>query len=180
LRGSGAELSERTKALYAATVEHLQSLKAAKMYGVQQRNADAYATLSHEVARVNVNIERQQAATNSLFEIGSVIILALVLYVSIRVLGVSPIAVLLLLAMFARVMPRVMTCHQLYQECLHALPAFENVVALAARCAAAAEPAKCSRADARIWKLAPHGIRLVLLSARERGVAWETAWPIHC
>jgi hypothetical protein len=31
LRGSGAELSERTKALYAATVEHLQSLKAAKM-----------------------------------------------------------------------------------------------------------------------------------------------------
>ncbi len=107
LRGSGAELSERIKALYAATVEHLQSLKAAKMYGVQQRNADAYAALSHEVARVNVNIERQQAATNSLFEIGSVIILALVLYVSIRVLGVSPIAVLLLLAMFARVMPRV-------------------------------------------------------------------------
>jgi ATP-binding cassette subfamily C protein len=141
LRGSGAELSERTKALYAATVEHLQSLKAAKMYGVQQRNAQAYATLNREVARVNVNIERQQAATNSLFEIGSVIILAAVLYVSVRVLGVSPIAVLLLLAMFARVMPRVMTCHQLYQECMHALPAFENIMALAARCAAAAEPA---------------------------------------
>lgn len=141
LRGSGAELSERTKALYAATVEHLQSLKAAKMYGVQQRNAAAYGMLSREVASVNVNIERQQAATNSLFEIGSVIILAAVLYVSIRVLGVSPIAVLLLLAMFARVMPRVMMCHQLYQECLHALPAFENLMTLAARCAAAAEPA---------------------------------------
>ncbi len=141
LRGAGAELSERTKALYGATVEHLQSLKAAKMYGVQQRNAEAYATLSREVASVNVNIAGQQAATNSLFEIGSVIILATVLYVSIRVLGVSPVAVLLLLAMFARVMPRVMMCHQLYQECMHALPAFENVTALAARCAAAAEPA---------------------------------------
>ena len=69
------------------------------------------------------------------------IILAAVLDVSIRVLGVSPIAVLLLLAMFARVMPRVMTCHQLYQECMHARPAFENITALAARCAAAAEPA---------------------------------------
>ncbi len=34
-----------------------------------------------------------------------------------------------------------MTCHQLYQECLHALPAFENVMALAARCTSAAEPA---------------------------------------
>jgi ATP-binding cassette subfamily C protein len=140
MRGAGAELTERTKVLYAATVEHLQSLKAAKMYGVQQRNAEAYAALGREVARVNVNIQRQQAATNSLFEIGSVIILATVLYVSIRVLGVSPVAVLLLMAMFARVMPRAILGHHLYQECLHALPAFENVIALAERCAAVAEP----------------------------------------
>jgi ATP-binding cassette subfamily C protein len=141
LRGAGAELSERTKGLYGATVEHLQSLKAAKMYGVQERNAESYATLSREVARANVDIERQQAATSSLFEIGSVVILAAVLYVSIRVLGVEPFAVLLLLAMFARVMPRVIQCHYLYQECMHALPAFENVIGLAGRCEAVAEPA---------------------------------------
>jgi ATP-binding cassette, subfamily C, bacterial len=141
LRGAGADLSERTKGLYRATVEHLQSLKAAKMYGLQERNAESYATLSREVSRAGVDIERQQAATNSLFEIGSVVILAAVLYVSIRVLGVAPFAVLLLLAMFARVMPRVIQCHQLYQECMHALPAFENVNDLAGRCAAMAEPA---------------------------------------
>jgi ATP-binding cassette subfamily C protein len=141
LRGAGAALSERTKGLYGATVEHLQSLKAAKMYGVQERNAESYATLSREVARANVDIERQQAATSSLFEIGSVIILAAVLYVSIRMLEVAPFAVLLLLAMFARVMPRVIQCHYLYQECIHALPAFENVIGLVGRCGAAAEPA---------------------------------------
>ncbi len=141
LRGAGAELSERTKGLYAATVEHLQSLKAAKMYGVQERNFDSFARLSGEVARTNVEISRLQAAADSLFEIGSVVILAAVLYLSIRVLGVAPFAVLLLLAMFARVMPRVMLCHRLYQECMHALPAFENIIGLAGRCAAAAEPA---------------------------------------
>jgi ATP-binding cassette subfamily C protein len=144
LRGAGADLSERTKGLYGATVEHLQSLKAAKMYGVQERNADSYAALSREVARASVDIERQQAATNSLFEIGSVVILAAVLYVSIRVLGVAPFAVLLLLAMFARVMPRVIQCHYLYQECMHALPAFENVIGMAGRCAAMAEPVNAS------------------------------------
>jgi len=144
LRGAGADLSERTKGLYRATVEHLQSLKAAKMYGVQERNAESYAALSREVARASVDIERQQAATNSLFEIGSVVILAAVLYVSIRVLGVAPFAVLLLLAMFARVMPRVIQCHYLYQECMHALPAFENVIGLAGRCAAMAEPVNAS------------------------------------
>ncbi len=142
LHGAGATLSERTKGLYSATVEHLQSLKAAKMYGVQERNFDSYATLSREVAAANVNIERQQAATGSLFEIGSVVILAAVLYVSIRVLGVAPFAVLLLLAMFARVMPRVMQCHNLYQMFMHELPAFENVGGLTGRCAAVAEPAE--------------------------------------
>jgi len=140
LRGAGVELSERTKGLYRATVEHLQTLKAAKMYGVQERNVESYAALGREVARANVDIERQQAANTSLFEIGSVVILAAVLYVSIRVLGVAPFAVLLLLAMFARVIPRVMQCHRLYQECMHAMPAFENVIGLAGRCAAVAEP----------------------------------------
>ena len=149
------------------------------MYGVQQRNAQAYATLSREVARVNVNIERQQAATNSLFEIGSVIILAAVLYVSIRVLGVSPIAVLLLLAMFARVMPRVMTCHQLYQECMHALPAFENIIGPGRALCGGGRTGGCSRRDAGIQKFAPHGERLVLLSAHQRRGACQTVWTIY-
>jgi ATP-binding cassette subfamily C protein len=139
LQGAGADLSEGTRGLYAATVEHLQTLKAAKLYGVQERNSQSYAQQSREVAGVNVEIARQQAATSSLFEIGSVVILAAVLYLSIRVLGVAPFAVLLLLAMFARVMPRVMQCHHLYQEFVQALPAFENVVGLTERCAAVAE-----------------------------------------
>lgn len=142
LRGAGAELSARTRRLYAATIEHLQSLKAARMYGMQARNAESYAALGREVAQANVNIERRRAIDSSLFEIGSVLILAAVLYAAIRVLGVAPFAVLLLLAMFARVIPRVMQCHQLYQICVQAMPSFENVIGIAARLEAVAEPAE--------------------------------------
>jgi ATP-binding cassette subfamily C protein len=141
LRGAGLQLSERTKGLYSATLEHLQSLKAAKMYGVQERNFESYAAHCREVGRAAIEIERQQASTSSMFEIGSAVILAAVLYFSIRELAVSPVAVLLLLAMFARVMPRVMLCHHLYQGCVHALPSFENVIGLAARCEGMAEAA---------------------------------------
>jgi ATP-binding cassette, subfamily C, bacterial len=140
LRGAGAELSQRTKGLYAATIEHLQSLKAAKMYGVQERNFESYVGLSREVARANLDIVRRQAVNASLFEIGSAAILAAVLYISIRMLAVAPFAVLLLLAMFARMIPRVMLSHHLYQVCLQAMPSFENVIALAARFRAVAEP----------------------------------------
>jgi len=140
LRGAGVDYSERTRNLYRASVEHLQSLKAARIYGVEERNADSYAELGREVAAAEMAIERQQATTNSLFEIGSVTILAAVLYASIRMLGVAPAAVLLLLAMFARVMPRVLVCHQLYQQCLHGLASLENVRALALYCESMAEP----------------------------------------
>lgn len=141
LHRAGAELSQRTQRMYAAAVEYLQSLKAAAVYGAQERNFESFSRLSAEVARANVEIMRQQAAANSLFQAGAVVILAAVLYIAIALLGVAPFAVLLLLAMFARVMPHLMLCHSMYQDFMHGLPAFENVMLLAERCAAAAETA---------------------------------------
>lgn len=141
LHNAGADFSQRTRELYAATIEHLQSLKAARIYGAQERDFAAFSNVSAEVARSGVEITRQGAVAGSLFELGSVVILAALVYVAIRVLGVAPFAVLVLLAMFVRVTPSVMLCHHMYRELLHALPAFENVMRLAARCTAEAEPA---------------------------------------
>src|SRR5581483_10720624 len=80
-------------------------------------------------------------AVGTLFELGSVAILAVLIYVALRMLEVAPFAVLLLLGMFVRVTPSVMLCHHLYRELVQAMPAFENVMGLTARCAAEAEPA---------------------------------------
>ena len=173
LRGAGVDYSERTRNLYRATVEHLQSLKAARIYGVEERNADSYAELGREVAAAEMSIERQQATTNSLFEIGSVLILAAVLYVSIRVLGVAPAAVLLLLAMFARVMPRVLVCHQLYQQCLHGLASLENVHALTVYCQSMAEPQGAHAVPLEFQ----HALRFEAVSFSYRGANSEAPGP---
>jgi ATP-binding cassette, subfamily C, bacterial len=171
LRGAGLQLSERTKGLYSATLEHLQSLKAAKMYGVQKRNFEAYAAHCRAVGQAAVEIERQQTSTASTFEVGSAIILAAVLYISIRGFAVSPIAVLLIMAMFARVMPRVMLCHHLYQGCVHALPSFENVIGLAALCEAMAETGDLPAEPIEFRRsLRMHGVSFSYRSDAERGV----------
>ncbi len=141
LHRAGVDFSRRTRDLYTAALEHLQSLKAARMYGAQERNFESFSALSADVARSGVEISRQGAIAGSLFELGSVVILAALVYAAIRVLGVAPFAVLLLLAMFVRVTPSVMLCHHMYRELVHSLPAFENVMRLVARCAAEAEPA---------------------------------------
>src|SRR5579863_3724461 len=137
----GEEVSSTNKLLYAATIEHLQSLKAAKTYGAEERNFSIFSTLSDEVVRANVEGARQQAVAATWFELGSVMILAVVLYVSIKVLAVSPAAILILLLLFARVMPRIMSGQHHYRAFVNSLPSFANLLSIEARCRAAAEPA---------------------------------------
>jgi len=52
---------------------------------------------------------RQQAVAATWFELGSVLILAAVVFVSIRLLRLPPASILILLLVFARVMPRSMS-----------------------------------------------------------------------
>ena len=137
----GEEVSSTNKSLYAATIEHLQSLKAAKTYGAEARNFSIFSALSAEVVRANVDGARQQAIAATWFELGSVMILAVVLFVSIRVLAVPPASILILLLLFARVMPRIMTGQHHYRAFVNSLPSFANLLDIEARCAAAAEPA---------------------------------------
>ena len=137
----GEEVSETTKSLYSASIEHLQSLKAAKTYGAQQRNFAIFSALSADVVRANMNGARQQAVAATWFELGSVVILAVVLFVSIRVLAVPPASILILLLLFARVMPRIMTGQRHYRGFVNSLPSFANLLDIEARCTAAAEPA---------------------------------------
>ena len=140
IEDKGEEVSASTKSLYAAATEHLQSLKAAKTYGAEARNFSIFSDLSDHVAQANVDGMRQQAIAAALFELGSVVILAVVLFLSIRMLAVPPASILILLLLFARVMPRIMTGQSSYRAFVNSLPSFANLLDIEARCAAAAEP----------------------------------------
>ena len=60
---------------------------------------------------------------------------------SIQILAVPPASILILLLLFARVMPRIMSGQRHYRSFVNALPSFANLMNIEARCAAAAEPA---------------------------------------
>ncbi|MFI5352547.1 MAG: ABC transporter ATP-binding protein [Candidatus Binatales bacterium] len=136
---SGRAISEASNRLYAAASEHVQSLKAVKTYGAQQRSAGIFAALSADVARSMTGAARQQALASSMFEVGSILALGVVIYVSIGI-AVPGAEILILLLLFSRVMPRMMSANGHYQTFLSLLPAFTNVMGVEERCRAAAEP----------------------------------------
>ncbi len=136
----GAELARVTNLLYVATDEHLQSLKTARAYGAIDRNDAIFSDISRRIAATNVATAREQVAVGGWFEIGAALILVPLLYVSVRIVKVPPAELLLLLLMYMRVMPRIQSVHSYYRNFINALPSYHNVVALEARCRAAAEP----------------------------------------
>jgi len=139
LHESGAEIAQSSSSLYAAAIEHVEGLKAAKAYGAERRNSAIFSEFSAAVARANDRTAREHASATTWFQLGSVVIMGAILVIAVSVLDVPPASVLILLAMFTRVMPRFMSGHQYYRSVINALPSFTNVTALETRCIAAAE-----------------------------------------
>jgi ATP-binding cassette subfamily C protein len=144
-RASGKALSDSVGEVYAATEEHLLNLKSVKTYDAEDRDIQMFADLCSEVARHSIRSSRLQAAGAFHFELGSVLALAVVILLALGVLHVQPATMLLLLAVFTRLMPQLASLQSQTHQYAAILPSFENVLRIEAACLAHAEPA--SRED---------------------------------
>jgi len=140
-RTAGEATSKAMKRLYSAISEHVGGMKTAKSYGAEERHVEIFGRLTEGVHRAYIQGVRSQADAKYWFDVGSVLILSLIVYVCFKVLSLSTAEVLLLLFLFARLMPRFSSIHQGYQGFVNLLPAFSSVTEMEARCRAAAETA---------------------------------------
>ncbi|MBA3474628.1 MAG: ABC transporter ATP-binding protein [Rubrobacter sp.] len=139
-REIGKGLSRETRSLYAAASEHLTGMKTVKSYGAQDRNVALFSRLTERVAQTYIDMSRRHAEAKSWLDIGSVLILSLMVYISIELLAIPTGGLLLLLYLFARIVPSLSSLQQSYQEFVAQLPAFTTVMEMQDRCEAAAEP----------------------------------------
>lgn len=140
LETQGIELSAHTNRLFAAASEHLSNLKTAKTYGAEERDYEIFAAISRNIAATRVASATELVAAGTWFEIGGALLLIPILYTAIHVLGLPSAELLILLALFWRLMPRFQMSHHYYRDVVYYLPSFANVMALEQRCLAASEP----------------------------------------
>jgi len=132
-RRDGWRISTATNRLYAAITEHVASLRTAKSYGAEGRHIESMASISREIAAVEVAASRTYAVTERFLDIGSVVALATLVYVGLRQFALAPGAVLILVYLIARIMPRITALQHAVQVIAHHLPSFEAVVTLQER-----------------------------------------------
>lgn len=136
---SGSAISSRLKELYSAATEHLQNLKTIKALASQQGDLEMFSSLQQRVSNEVLRNTSSQAAASFWFEFGSLLVLGLVILISFEWLNVAPAAVLLLLVVFTRLMPRLSSAFTQYQSFVSEIPAFRNVMNLRSECLEMAE-----------------------------------------
>ncbi len=136
----GSEVSDVTNSVYAAAIEHFQSIKTAKMYGARRRTCNIFSGLTREMTAAGLRLTNEQLSADAWFEIGSAVMMGGMLLVAIKWMAVSPAEVLILLVLFARVLPRIRSVQTTYRGFVGLLPGFATVTRIEEQCRAAAEP----------------------------------------
>lgn len=132
-QGEGQRLSQATNRLYNAVIEHIAALKTAKSYGAERRHVENMAQVSNELAAAELRAVRLYAHSQFWFDTGSVIALALLIYVGLRALALTPAAVLVLVYLFSRIMPRLSALQRGVQFVANKLPSYQAVSSLQAK-----------------------------------------------
>ena len=140
MRASGEVFAQSVGEVYAATGEHLSNLKSVKTYDAEERDVRQFAKLCGEMARHAVGAAKQQAASTFRFEVGTLAALGAVIFLALGVLHVQAATMLMLLAVFTRLMPQLATVQSEAHQLAGVLPSFDHVLAIEAECAAHAEP----------------------------------------
>jgi ATP-binding cassette subfamily C protein len=136
---SGTAVSESVSEVYSAATEHLQNLKAMKFYDAQTSDLAMYSSLQSSALQQSLDSTRSQAAAAFWFEAGSLMLLGAIIFASLQILKVAPASILLLLAVFTRLFPRLAAAQSQLQGFLSELPAFENLMRIYSECVANAE-----------------------------------------
>jgi ATP-binding cassette, subfamily C, bacterial len=159
---SGTAVSESVSEVYSAATEHLQNLKAMKFYDAQTSDLAMFSSLQSSALQQSFSNTRSQAAAAFWFEAGSLVVLGGIIFASLQILNVAPASILLLLAVFTRLFPRLTAAQSQLQAFLGELPAFENVTTMYHECLANAEVPGLGAAGPAL----AHEIRLEQVSFR--------------
>ena len=133
-RSSGEEITTTTRDLYYSIMQHLDGMKTIKSFGMQNENIKLFSKQANQVARNYLEAIRSYADVKILFDVGTVIVLAIMVYFLIEIIKIPTASLFLLIYLFVRMIPQFSTIQRAYQYFTNMLPAFDNVMRLEEEC----------------------------------------------
>ncbi len=129
-RSSGEDITTTTRDLYYSILQHLDGMKTIKSFGMQDENKKVFKKQSNQVAKNYLQAIRSYADVKLLFDVGTVIVLAVMVFILIEIVKLPTASLFLLIYLFVRMIPQFSTVQRAYQYFINMLPAFGNVSSL--------------------------------------------------
>ncbi len=137
---SGEDLQKTRSAMYQAMTEYLNGMKTAKSYGAGDDHMERFSALSDNVASQVVRFARVASATRMYNQLGTTAALAVSFYVAVRIISIPATDLIIMVFIFARLVPKVSAMQQSWQRISNMLPSYSAALEMLKRFEAAAEP----------------------------------------
>lgn len=137
----GHGLVDANRDMHSNVQESLAGIKLTKILGTEQRHLDYFMSTTRRLRDQQLRFTASTSLSKALFQVGGALLLALYLYVGLRVWHLPAAELLVLVLVFARLVPQLMGAQQQYYHWLHSLPALQEIDTLLDQCHSAAEPA---------------------------------------
>jgi ATP-binding cassette subfamily C protein len=130
----GKSSQRSVKKVYQVVLEHLSGMKIAKSFATEDNYIREFIEYSEEVEKKKIEYTRLSSRTSLVFSIGTVVVLSIYVYLAIKVAGLAPSTLLVLIYIFSRLLPKVSSLQSSYQAILQSLPAFTSITQLQNEC----------------------------------------------
>ena len=136
----GKRLRGSMNDMYSAVTEHLGGMKIAKSYSLEDQHEQNFRSITNGVTDQMVRFTRVNAATRMYYEVGAAAALAAFFFVVVEMAHMPAANLLLIVFLFARLLPRFSMIQQCVQRIANALPSFEAALEMEKRFEEMKEP----------------------------------------
>lgn len=119
----GHELNGANRAMHKHVNDSLSAIKMVKILGVEKNHLDKYRQVISNLRSQQLQFVANTCLTHSLFQFVGAAMLALYLYVGLKIFSTPVSDLLILVVVFARTIPMFASIQTHYQYWLHAIPA---------------------------------------------------------
>ena len=160
---TGDEYAQAGRRLFHMTTESIAGLKVAKSFGAERRDTVIFAGHARRRAMAYLDLLRAFGQAKMRLDLSSALVISALLLVAVSGLGLRGGGLLVLIFIFARIMPRVMSLQESGQIFVSALPSFAHVMRLIAQCEEEAEQLRHDGGERRAVR---RGVRFENVSYR--------------
>lgn len=127
---TGEDITYTTKNLYSSIIQHMDGMKTIKSFGMQDANIKFFSDQTNEVASNYMDAIRSYVDVKLLFDVGTVIVLSIMVLFLIDVVKIPLASLFLLIYTFVVMIPQFSTIQRSYQYFINSLPSYGNVLKL--------------------------------------------------